>query len=96
MVITPSIALTSIRSNLVAGTAPSALSSACILAVVSADDDTRNNDEQNVFQRLGVLRSVAQKILESAASDKPATARPARLAKEALRSLDDESLNGLF
>lgn len=84
-------------ANLIGGTAPSALSSACVLAIVSPDDDDEHKKHApNVFQQLGVLRSVAQKVLESAASDKPSTARPARLAKEALKSLDDESLHGLF
>ena len=82
---------------MVGGTAPSALSSACVLAVVSPDDDDEHNKhEPNVFQQLGVLRSVTQKVIESAASDKPSTARPARLAKEALKTLADESLHGLF
>lgn len=89
--------LISFSSNLVVGTAPSALSSVCVLAIVSPDeDDEHGKRQQDLFQKLGVLRSVAQKVLESAASDKPSIARPARLAKEALRSLDDESLHGLF
>ena len=64
---------------------------------MSADDDESDEDSgPNVFQRLGLMRQVAQKALESAASDKPFIARPAREARDLIRELDDEELAGLF
>lgn len=64
---------------------------------MSADDDEADGDAgPNVFQRLGLMRRVAQKALESAASDKPFIARPAREARDLIRDLDDEELAGLF
>ena len=66
-----------------------------ILAVVSVDDDEEVVDG-NLFQDLKVLRRVTQKVLESAASDKPFVSRPAREARDIIRQLDDDSLLGLF
>ena len=71
-----------------AGTPPSALASQCILAVLSEDAPS---EESNIFQRLGVLRAVAQKVQESVGNERPAVARPAREARELLRVLDDEA-----
>ncbi len=67
-----------------------------ILGAVSSYDDEDEDSGPNVFQRLGLMRKVAQKALESAASDKPFIARPAREARDLIRELDDEELAGLF
>lgn len=76
------------------GTPPSVISSQVIKAVVSADEET--GESSNLFQKLKLLRKVAQKALESAASDKPFIARPAREARDMIKELDDDSLAGLF
>ena len=78
-------------AHLVAGTPQSVVSSHCILAVVSPDDDDDVQDGPNVFQKLGVLRKVAQKAQESAGNEKPSIARPAREAREALKALGDDA-----
>jgi hypothetical protein len=85
------------RSHLVAGTPPSVISSQIILAVVTPDEDVEDELEgPNLFQKLNVMRKVAQKALESAANEKPFIARPAREARDLIKELDDESLIGLF
>lgn len=81
---------------LVAGTPQSVLSSNCILAVVSPDEDDEQSEGLNVFQELGVLRSVAQKAQESAANEKPSIARPAREARDHLKASGDGALQGFF
>ncbi|KAI0710312.1 ARM repeat-containing protein [Cerioporus squamosus] len=85
-----------IAAHLVAGTPQSVLASQCIRAVVSPDDEEDQTDGPNVFQRLGVLKKVAQKALESAANEKPSIARPAREARDALKASGDDALQGLF
>jgi hypothetical protein len=80
------------RTYLIAGTAPSVLSSQCILATVS-DEDLQGD---NAFQQLGVLRAVAQKVLESTSNERPAVARPAREARELIKQLVDDSTQGLL
>lgn len=66
-------------------------------AVLRPDEEFENPDDpSNLFQKLGVLRTVAQKVLESAANDKPIISRPARDARDALKEMDDASLRGLF
>ncbi|KAF9012742.1 armadillo-type protein [Cyathus striatus] len=87
--------LYSLFSHLVAGTPPSVLSSHLILAVLTPDEDL-HDQPSNLFQKLGVLRSVAQKVLDSAANEKPGIARPARESRDLLKELDDETLSGLF
>ena len=86
------------RTYLVGGTPPSVLCSHCLRAVFCPDDDIEAGEDasQNVFQSLGVLRRVAQKVLESAVNEKPSIARPAREARDALKTLEDETLQGLF
>lgn len=88
------------RSHLTAGTPPSPLSSHIIVALLSPEDEYSHTNpdptEPNVLQKLSLLRSVAQKVLESVASDRPSIARPAREARELLRELDDEALQGVF
>ncbi|RDX47550.1 ARM repeat-containing protein [Lentinus brumalis] len=85
-----------IATHLVAGTPQSVLASHCIRAVVSPDDEEDETDGPNVFQKLGVLKKVAQKALESAANEKPSIARPAREARDALKASGDDALQGLF
>lgn len=50
----------------------------------------------NLFQKLDLLRSVAQKALESAANEKPNISRPAREARDTLKEMNDPNLKGLF
>lgn len=87
-----------VDAYLSAGTPPTVLGSHCILAVVSPDDEFHSGDDDapNVFQQLDVLRTVAQKVKESTSSDKLSVARPAREAREALKLLDDDALQGVF
>ncbi len=85
-----------VRAYLVAGTPQSALASHCIRAVVVPDDDDDIVEGPNVFQQLGLLRKVAQKAQESAANEKQSIARPAREARDALKALGDDALQGLF
>ena len=70
------------------------MSSQTILAILSDSEDGEVNE--NLFQNLSLLRSVAQKVKESAASDKPIIARPAREARDILKEMNDEALRGLF
>jgi hypothetical protein len=65
------------------------------LALLTPDEDG-HQPSTNLFQQLSLLPSVTQKVLQSAASDKPAISRPAREARELLKALDDESILGLF
>ncbi|KAJ3555288.1 hypothetical protein NM688_g2669 [Phlebia brevispora] len=77
------------KAHLVGGTPVSALSSHCILAALSPDEDAYHHEPNTaLFESLSVLQSVAQKVQESTASDRPAVARPAREAKELLKSID--------
>lgn len=84
------------RSHLVGGTPPSVLSSHVILAVLSSDDDSGHLPGPNLFQKLKLMRKVAQKTLESAGHDQPFIARPAREARDLIKELEDDSLVGLF
>ncbi|GBE83943.1 eIF-2-alpha kinase activator GCN1 [Sparassis crispa] len=79
-----------VEAYLTAGTPASVLSSHCILAVLSPDEDFHQSQDTTVFQTLGVLRSVRQKVQESIASEKPSISRPAREASSLLKSIDDE------
>lgn len=73
----------------------STLSSQAILAIL-ADAEESESKDPNVFTQLGQLREVAVKVKESAASDKPNIGRPAREARELLKSLEDDDLLGVF
>ena len=84
------------RANLVAGTPITEASSLIILRVLSPDDDEDEVDLPNVFQKLSLLRSVAQKILQSIGSDRPFIAKPAREARDILKNMGESSLQGLF
>ncbi|CAK5273992.1 unnamed protein product [Mycena citricolor] len=74
-----------VESYLVGGTPATIMSSYTILALLSAEDA-----EENVFQTLGLLKSVAQKVQESAASDRIFVARPAREARDLLKALEED------
>ncbi|KAL4068779.1 armadillo-type protein, partial [Scleroderma yunnanense] len=90
-----------VSTYLVSGTAPSALSSHAILTVLVPDGEDVNHVDlgDTVFARLGVLRSVALKVKESAANERPIVSRPAREAREVLKAMamqGEESLVGIF
>ena len=70
------------------------MSSQTILAILSVSEDGEMNE--NLLQDLSLLRSVAQKVKESTASDKPIISRPAREARDILKEMDDDDLHGLF
>ena len=65
----------------------STLSSLCILAALEPAEDGDADVTNNIFAKLSVLPSVTQKIQESMASDRPGISRPAREARELLRTL---------
>lgn len=76
------------------------LSSHTILAVLRPEDAAeRVQSEDTLFVKLGVLRSVALKVKESAANERPAISRPARDVREILKEMaadGEESLVGIF
>jgi hypothetical protein len=84
------------RLQLVIGTPSSILSSQVILAVVDQDETSGDVDGPNLFQKLKLMRKVAQKALESAGHEKSFIARPARTARDIIKGLDDDTLIGLF
>ncbi|KAJ7077832.1 armadillo-type protein [Mycena belliarum] len=92
----PDLLRSLVETYLVGGTPPSVIASHTIVALLMPDEESDNNSEPNLFQKLSLLRAVAQKVQESAANDKPFIARPAREARELLKELDDEDLQGLF
>jgi len=59
------------------------MSSNVILSVLEASEDA---PEKDLFQKLGVVPEIAQKIKESCANEKPNIARPARQARDLLDS----------
>ncbi|KAH0826080.1 hypothetical protein J3R83DRAFT_5822 [Lanmaoa asiatica] len=68
-----------ISAYLVSGTPPSALSSYMILAVLRPEDaDERIPPDETLFAKQGALRSVALKVKESAANERPASSRMGR------------------
>ena len=91
---------TLVSAYLVSGTPPSALSSHAILAVLQPEEtDEPVRADETLFAKLGVLRSVALKVKESAANERPAISRPARDAREVLKEMavdGEESLVGIF
>lgn len=85
-----------VESQLTSSSPQCVLSSHIILAVLESQDD-EEEPGLNLFQKLRLQRSVAQKALESAANEKPSIARPAREARDRFREMvDDEALIGLF
>ncbi|KAJ7043552.1 armadillo-type protein [Mycena alexandri] len=85
-----------VEAYLIGGTPLSVVASHTIVALLTPDQENFHDPEPNLFQKLSLLRSVAQKVQESAASDKPFIARPAREARDLLKELEDESLQGFF
>ncbi|KAI6117782.1 armadillo-type protein [Pisolithus croceorrhizus] len=88
-----------VSAYLLSGTSPSALSSQSILAVFGSDDSNRLDSSETVFAKLGFLRSIALKVKESAANERPIISRPAREAREFLREIaanGEPSLAGIF
>jgi hypothetical protein len=83
---------------LTSGTPPSALASHAILAVLSPDSDDYLEPAATLFAKLGLLRSVALKVKESAGNERSTISRPAREARDILKSVaaDEESLAGIF
>ncbi|KAK7030667.1 TOG domain-containing protein [Favolaschia claudopus] len=84
-----------VEAYLVGGTVPSVASSCAIVACLALDESSQSA-EPNLFQKLSLIRRVAQKVQESVSSDKPFIARPAREARELLKELNDENLQGIF
>lgn len=95
----PSCVLTTFTSAyLVSGTPPSTLASQTILTVLSPDSEDYPEPADTLFAKLGLLRSVALKVKESAANERPAISRPAREARDILKNMgaSEESLAGIF
>ncbi|KIY43656.1 translational activator GCN1 [Fistulina hepatica ATCC 64428] len=84
-----------IQTYLVGGTPASVLSSHAILAVLEAQSED-DSHLPNVFENLGLLRDVAQKVQESTLNEKPSIARPAREARELLKALGNGAVDGIF
>ena len=91
---------TLLSTYLVSGTPTSAVSSLDILAVLRPDEpDERVRLDETLFAKLGVLRSVALKVKESAANEHLAISRPARDAREVLKEMvagGEESLGDVL
>ncbi|KAG7093730.1 hypothetical protein E1B28_007382 [Marasmius oreades] len=75
-----------IETYLVAGTSPSVMSSHVLLRVIETWSDAPERGE-NILDKLGLMSSIAKKVQESAASDRPDIGRPAREARDLLRNL---------
>ncbi|KAL5483042.1 GCN1 [Sanghuangporus weigelae] len=85
-----------IREHLMPGTPPSVLSSHSILAVLSKNEEEEEEEEEedddddsaqgvpNLFEQLDIISSIARKVQENIAADRPSISRPAREAKELL------------
>lgn len=80
------------RSHLVEGTPATVLGSNLTSAVLSADDPEQNG----LFREMGLLRSVAKKILENIGSDKHSISRLSRESKDLLKALHEDELQGVF
>ncbi|KAG1861441.1 armadillo-type protein [Suillus tomentosus] len=87
-----------VNAYLISGTPPSALASHAIVAVLSPDSDDYLDPAATLFAKLGLLRSVALKVKESAANERSTISRPAREARDILKNMavDEESLAGIF
>ena len=80
------------RSYLVDGTPATILGSNITSAVLSSDDP----EQSGLFQKIGLLRSVAKKILENIGSDKHSISRLSRESKDLLKALHEDELQGVF
>ena len=66
-------------------------------AQLDPDSDLFVDGETNIFQKLGMMRNITQKVLENAANEKPVISRPARAARDLIRDrLEDDSVKNLF
>ncbi|KAL5537302.1 GCN1_1 [Sanghuangporus sanghuang] len=83
------------RKHVMPGFPPSVLSSHSILAVLSKNDDEEEEEEDddddgsaqgvpNPFEQLDIFISIARKVQQIIAADRPSISRPAREAKELL------------
>ncbi|KAE9398973.1 ARM repeat-containing protein [Gymnopus androsaceus JB14] len=72
-----------IETYLVSGTAASMISSRVVLALLESASDSPSKGP-NVFEKLGLMASVAQKVHESCANERPNIARPSREARDLL------------
>jgi len=80
------------QSYLVDGTPATVLGSNITSAVLSADDP----EQSNLFQKMGLLRSVAKKVLDNIGSDKHSISRLSRESKDLLKALHEDELQGVF
>jgi len=81
-----------VQSHLVEGTPATVLGSNITSAVLSAD----NPEQRYLFQEMGLLRSVAKKILENIGSDKHSISRLSRESKDLLKVSQEGGLQGVF
>jgi len=80
------------QAHLAEGTPATVLGSNLTSAVLSADDPEQNG----LFQKMGLLRSVAKKILDNIGSDKHSISRLSRESKDLLKALHGDELQGVF
>jgi len=80
------------QSHLVEGTPATVLGSHITSAVLSADDPEQNG----LFREMGLLRSVAKKVLENIGSDKHSISRLSRESRDLLRASQEDELQGVF
>jgi len=89
---TPQLLMPITQSYLVEGTPATVLGSNITSAVLSADDP----EQSGLFQEMGLLRSVAKKILENIGSDKHSISRISRESKDLLKASQEDELQGVF
>lgn len=80
------------RAHLAEGTPATVLGSNITSAVLSADDP----EQSGLFRKIGLLRSVAKKILDNIGSDKHSISRLSRESKDLLKALHEDELQGVF
>ena len=68
------------------------LGSSITFAVLSAEDP----NQSGLFQEMGLLKSIAKKVLENIGSDKHSISRLSRESKDLLKGLHDDELQGVF
>jgi hypothetical protein len=80
------------RSHLVEGTPATVLGSIVTSTVLSAEDP----EKRELFRELGLLRTIAKKVLDNIGSDKYSISRFSRESKELLKALQEDELQGVF
>jgi len=80
------------RAHLAEGTPATVLGSNITSAVLSAEDPEQNG----LFRKMGLLRTVAKKILDNIGSDKHSISRLSRESKDLLKALHEDELQGVF